>query len=395
MVRRASCGLQRAAGIRVARAQAPLRWLSLGRWRNTRACRARAPCRAGDGRPTHYRRALHRRKASLLRCKTVVRRASCGLQRAAGIRVARASATALAVSREVAKHASLPRARAVLRWSVIGLRTLERYCTGGRPLSFGARPWCDVRAVASNAQPAFAWHAQAPLRWLSFGRWRNTRACRARAPCRAGCDRLTHLRRVLHRRKASLFRARPWCDVRAVTSNAQPAFAWHARKRHCAGCLSGGGEIRELAARARRAALVVVVLRTMEGHCTGGRPLSFGARPWCDVRAVTSNAQPASRARDASATALAVSREVAKHASLPRARAVPRWLGRLRTRKGTAPAEGLSLSVQDRGATCELWPPTRSRHSRGTRASATALAVSREVAKYASLPRARAVPRWR
>ena len=114
-----------------------------------------------------------------------------------------------------------------------------------------------------------------------------------------------------------------------MTSNAQPAFAWHARERHCAGCLSGGGKTCELAACARRAALVVIGLRTMQGHFTGGKPLYFGTRLWCDVRAVTSNAQPAfawhTRKR-ASATAVVVSREVAKHASSPRVRAVLRWL---------------------------------------------------------------------
>ena len=83
------------------------------------------------------------------------------------------------------------------------------------------------------------------------------------------------------------------CDVRAVASNAQPVFVWHTRKRHCGGCLSAGGETRKLAARARRATLVVVGLHTMKGHCAGERPLSFGARPWCDVRAVTSNVKPA------------------------------------------------------------------------------------------------------
>ena len=115
VVRRESSDLQCAAGICVAREQAPLRWLSLESWQNTRACCARAPCRADCDRPTCYERTLHRRKASLLRCKTVVRSANCTLQRAAGIRVAR---------------------------------------------------------------------AQAPLRWLSLGRWRNTRDCRAPAVSR-------------------------------------------------------------------------------------------------------------------------------------------------------------------------------------------------------------------
>ena len=135
VVRRASCGLERAAGFRVTDARAPVSWLSLRRSQNTRACRVRAPCCADCDRPKHYRRALRRREASLLRCKTVERRESCDLQRAAGIRVAR---------------------------------------------------------------------ELAPLRCLSLGRWRNTRARRARAPCRAGCDCHTCYGRALHRRKAYL-----------------------------------------------------------------------------------------------------------------------------------------------------------------------------------------------
>ena len=90
VVRRASCDLQRAAGTRIARARAPLCWLSLGRWQNTQAGCARALCYAGCGWITHYGRTLHRRKVPLVRCKTLVRRASCGLQHAAGFRVAHA-----------------------------------------------------------------------------------------------------------------------------------------------------------------------------------------------------------------------------------------------------------------------------------------------------------------
>ena len=171
---------------------------------------------------------------------------------------------------------------------------MEGHCTGGRPLSFGARPWCDVRAVASIAQPAFACHANERhcAGCLSGGGETRKLAARARRAALAAIGLRAVKGHCTGGRPLS-FGARPWCDVRAVASNAQPAFAWHANKRHCAGCLSGGGETRELAARARRAALVVIGLRTMKGHCTGGRPLSFGARPWCDVRAVTSNAQPA------------------------------------------------------------------------------------------------------
>ena len=217
------------------------------------ACRVRRPCRAGCDRSLHYGRALHQRKASLFRCKSQVQRASCDLQREAGIRVER---------------------------------------------------------------------SPAPLRWLSLGRWRNTQACRARAPGRAGCDR---------------------------------AFArWN-------GTAPAGGLSPSMQDR---------------GATCDLWPPAAHSRPSCD--------------RSASATALAVSRKVAKHSSLPRGQAVSRWLRLVfALRKGTAPAEGLSLLVQVPGVTCELWPSTRNRLSHGTLASATALAVSREVAKDANLPRAR------
>ena len=78
-----------------------------------------------------------------------------------------------------------------------------------------------------------------------------------------------------------------------MASNAQPAFAWYANERRCTGCLSEGSGTRQLAACVSRAALVMIDLCGMEGHCTGRRPVSFRARPWCDVRAVPSSAQPA------------------------------------------------------------------------------------------------------
>ena len=38
--------------------------------------------------------------------------------------------------------------------AVIGSCLVERFCTGERARSFGARPWCDVPAAASNSKPA-------------------------------------------------------------------------------------------------------------------------------------------------------------------------------------------------------------------------------------------------
>ena len=221
-MRRASCDLQHAAGFGVTDAGARLGWLSLGSWQKTQACCSRALCRACYDRLTCYRRTLHRRMASLLRCKTVVRRASC----------------------------------------------------------------------LSNAQPAFAWHARKRHCGGCPSEGGETRELDARAPCGAGCERFTHYERALHRRQASLLR----CNtvVRRVSYDLQHAagIAWHANKRHCAGYLSGGGKTRKLAACARCAALTVIGLHAIEGHCTDAGPLFFGARRWCDVRAVISNTQP-------------------------------------------------------------------------------------------------------
>ena len=65
---------------------------------------------------------------------------------------------------------------------VVAPFSMEGHCTGETSLYFGARPWCDVPAAASEAQPASTWHAySAPLRSLSIGRRRSTHACDARA----------------------------------------------------------------------------------------------------------------------------------------------------------------------------------------------------------------------
>ena len=210
MVRRASCDLQRTTGCRgVTDARAPLRWLHLGKWRNMRVCRARAPCHARCDRSLRYRRALHRREASLFRCKTVVRRASSDLQRAVGIRVARAQAP--------------------LRWLSLGRWRNTRACRARAPCCVGCdRPThygralhlqeasfllCEtmVRRASCGLQRTAGirvTHEQAPLRWLSLGKWQNTRACSARTLGHAGYNRHTCYERALHRREASLLRCK-------------------------------------------------------------------------------------------------------------------------------------------------------------------------------------------
>ena len=91
-------------------------------------------------------------------------------------------------------------------------------------------------------------------------------------------------------------------------------------------CLWGGDGARKLDARARCAALVVVGPCPMDGRCAVKKLLSFGAQPLCDVPAAASNAKLAAtyeiKPRE---PALAVSGQEAEHASLLRAKAVPRW----------------------------------------------------------------------
>ena len=156
----------------------------------------------------------------------------------------------------------------------------------------------------------------------------NACICRARAPYRAGWGRSTSCKRSLHRREASFLRCK--AVMRRASRGlhfAQPAFT--SRTHECATLA--------FAARARRTAQVGVALRPVKDHCTGGRPLSFGVRPWCDVPAEASTLHSRlSRRAHASA----------QHLRLSRALAAPRKLGSLHAGpKNAAPAGGLSASV--------------------------------------------------
>ena len=178
------------------------------RWQNTRACRARAPCRAGCDRPIRYGKALHRQEASLLRCMTVVRRASCDLQRLASIAWhanKRHCAGCLSGGGKTREVAACPPCRVGCDRSTRYERALHR-----REASL-FRCKTVVRRASCGLQRAAGIHVaceQAPLHWLFLGRWQNTGAFRARAPCRADCDRPTRYARALHRRKASLLRCK-------------------------------------------------------------------------------------------------------------------------------------------------------------------------------------------
>ena len=283
-LRRASRGLKCAAGFRVARMRARhcARCLS-GRRRSTRACDARAPCRAGCGRPIALCKGTALARG--LSPSAQGRGATCQLRppRTAGFRVdARERATALALSREEAQHASLRRARRAAL-VVVGPCSIEGHCTSERPLFFGARPCCDVPAAASNTQPVCACTRSAPLRSLSLGRRRSTRACDARAPCRAGCSRSDAYGRHCTEREASLLRRK--AVLRRASRGLHTAAGLRVQRASAplrSLSLGRRRSTRACDARAPRRA-GCSSLRTMEGHCCSERPLSFGARPWCDV----------------------------------------------------------------------------------------------------------------
>ena len=204
VLRHASRCLQRAVDLRVcAHANAPLRYLSLGRRRNTRACGVRAPRCAGCSRPMPFGRTLHQREVSILRCSTVLPRASRGLERAAGLRVC---AHAIAPLRSL----SLGRRRS-MRTRGVGA---PRRAGGNRSMPFG----CPLRqrdhllprctAVLRHASCCLrrtaglrvCSYAIAPFRSLSLWRRRSTCACGVRAPRRAGLSQCMPFRTPLRQR---------------------------------------------------------------------------------------------------------------------------------------------------------------------------------------------------
>ena len=189
VLRRTSRGLHRAAGLRVcAHTIAPLRSLSLRRRRSTRACGMRAPCRADWSQSMPYGSPLHQRDCSLPRCTAVLRHATRGFQRAAGL--------------PVCAHEIVP-----LRLLSLGRRRSTRAfggraprCAGcSRPMLFGSKTHhrevsilrCKAvlrrtsRGLHRAAGLRVCAHAITPLHSLSLGRRRSTRACSVRSPCRA------------------------------------------------------------------------------------------------------------------------------------------------------------------------------------------------------------------
>ena len=127
---------------------APLRWLFLGRRRNTCACFALAARRAGDSRPGPREMALHEREGALLRGKAVLPCASSGPRFVGWLaRVSRLRATALAIFwGGGAVHALVSRLRRVAL-ATIAPEPTKWPCKSEKPPFFGARPCSHVPAL--------------------------------------------------------------------------------------------------------------------------------------------------------------------------------------------------------------------------------------------------------
>ena len=171
---------------------------------------------------------------------------------------------------------------------------LRRHRARERPLSFGARPWCNVQATASNAKPAQLVTRRTRTRahcvWaegaaLGFA----VRARHAALVVVGPCDTAG---RCASERPLS-FGARQWCEVPAAASSAKPAPLIMQRKSAGAHCLWGGGAPIKVAVRAGHDVLIAVSSCPLQRHCARGRPLSFAVRPWCNVPAAASSAKPA------------------------------------------------------------------------------------------------------
>ena len=110
---------------------------------------------------------------ALLACgrAAVMRRASCGLKCQAGIECEahlpgqRVCAHCLWGGDGARKLDARARCAALV---VVGPRSTDGRCANQRHFTFGARPWCDVPAVASNTKPGASCHAQGSRRSLAL-----------------------------------------------------------------------------------------------------------------------------------------------------------------------------------------------------------------------------------
>ena len=101
-----------------------------------------------------YARALRRREACFPRRALVVQRASCKLQRQASAARRAAKTRRRSLSLELRCSIRAFCARAPCCAGRDRSVSTQEHCAGERPVSLGARSWCDVSVASSNAKQA-------------------------------------------------------------------------------------------------------------------------------------------------------------------------------------------------------------------------------------------------
>jgi len=342
---------------------------------------------------------LRQRDGPLPRCTAMLRCASRGLQRSAGVRVcAHANAPPPALSREEAHHAHLRRARAAQRWleSIHALRGFTAPARRHTPSVHGRAPTCQPRPPTSSRRCVCA-HANAPPPALSLSGGGAPRALAARALGAALVGVSLYLMEAHCASEITLsLGARPCSNMSGAASKEQPPFeCTRTRTHHRTFSLGRRRTMHACGVRAPRRA-------GWSRFMPYGYPLRQrdGPLPRCMamLRCASRGLQRVAGVRvcaHANAPPHALSREKAHHAHLRRARAAPRWLESIHALwRFTAPARRHNPSVHGRFPTCQPRPLTSSRRCVCAHANAPPRALSREEAQHVRLRRARAAPRW-
>ena len=166
---------------------------------------------------------------------------------------------------------------------VINAYPIEERCAGVRPLSFGARPWCDMSAAASNTKPVPHITRRRGSRALSLGRRRSTRVCCARAPYALVAFIPSRAIQKADALARGLFLRAKHCGATSQLWRPTPSpcrVSRNAGTPAVAGSVSLGmrHSTRTCCAREVRA-LIVVHSCHREGRCASKRPYTPGARP--------------------------------------------------------------------------------------------------------------------
>jgi len=147
---------------------------------------------------------------------------------------------------------------------MIGVGSVIWRCTDDRRVFIGARPWCDVPAVASNTKPDASCRRRVGARCLGGGGVLLELAERARRATLLMVGVGPVIWRCADERRV-FFGAWPWCDVPAMAPKSSRRPTCEARACSPALAVSGEEANHSSFLRARRTALVAINLNPRQG----------------------------------------------------------------------------------------------------------------------------------